>query len=225
MNQFMIAEILNFLRELRDNNNREWFNANKERYLRLKADFDLFTGELIERVALFDEEVKGLEVKDCVYRIYRDVRFSPDKNPYKIHFAAYIASRGGRKSRFGGYYVHIQPEGCFLSGGIYCPEPALLKRLRQDIYDNMDEFKSILSQPEFKKEFDKLEEVEMLKKIPSPFPADAPDGDFLKHKHYTVLSSKPETYFEEGDVVEKIGKVFEKLHPFNRFLNYTVENN
>ena len=223
MDSELLKEILEFLRELRDNNNREWFNANKERYLRLKEGFDAYTEMLIDKISVFDPEIKGLEVKDCVYRIYRDTRFSPDKTPYKIHFASYIAAYGGRNSRRGGYYVHIQPDGCFLSGGIYCPEPAVLKRLRQDVFDNIEEFKQILADEEFKKEFSKLDETNMLKTVPAPFPKDFPDGDLLKHKDYTVLSPKPDSFFEKGDVTDKILKVFKKLYPFDRFLNYTID--
>lgn len=223
MDNELLKEILAFLRELRDNNNREWFNANKSRYQRLKKGFDEFTGVLIDKVALFDPEIKGLEVKDCVYRIYRDVRFSPDKSPYKIHFASFIAARGGRNSIRGGYYIHLQPDGCFLSGGIYCPEPAVLKRLRQDVFDNLDEFKGILNDKDFKKDFSGLDATNSLKRVPAPFPSDFPDGDLLKHKDYTVVSPKPDSYFESGDVLNKVMKVFEKLYPFNRFLNYTID--
>lgn len=223
MDSELLKEILAFLRELRENNNREWFNENKDRYVRLKKEFDVFTGVLIDKITLFDPEIRGLEVKDCVYRIYRDVRFSPDKSPYKTHFASYIATKGGRNSRRGGYYIHIQPDGCFLSGGIYCPEPAVLKKLRQDVYDNVDEFKQILDNKEFKKDFSGLDNTNILKNVPSPFPKDCPDGDLLKHKDYTVLSPKPDSFFETGDVLSKILTVFEKLYPFNRFLNYTID--
>lgn len=223
MDSELLKEILAFLRELRENNNREWFNENKERYVRLKKEFDVFTGVLIDKITLFDPEIRGLEVKDCVYRIYRDVRFSPDKSPYKTHFASYIATKGGRNSRRGGYYIHIQPDGCFLSGGIYCPEPAVLKKLRQDVYDNVDEFKQILDNKEFKKDFSGLDNTNILKNVPSPFPKDCPDGDLLKHKDYTVLSPKLDSFFETGDVLSKILTVFEKLYPFNRFLNYTID--
>lgn len=223
MDSELLKEVLAFLRELRENNNREWFNENKARYVHLKKEFDVFTGVLIDKIALFDPEIRGLEVKDCVYRIYRDVRFSPDKSPYKIHFASYIATKGGRNSLRGGYYMHIQPDGCFLSGGIYCPEPAVLKKLRQDVYDNVDEFKQILDNKEFKKYFSGLDNTNSLKNVPSPFPKDFPDGDLLKHKDYTVLSPKPDSFFETGDVLSNILTVFEKLYPFNRFLNYTID--
>ena len=121
-----MKEIYDFLRELRENNDREWFNAHKKRYVELKAWFDEWVGKLIEKTAGFDEEIEGLNVKDCVYRIYRDVRFSPDKSPYKTHFAAYLASPGGRNSQRAGYYVHLEPDGSLLAGGLYCPEPSLL---------------------------------------------------------------------------------------------------
>lgn len=224
MEKQLCADILAFLRELRDNNNREWFVANKEKYAALKSDFEAFTGILIDKIALFDEEIRGVEVKDCVYRIYRDMRFSPDKTPYKIHFASYIAARGGRNSIHGGYYIHLQPDGCFLSGGIYCPQPAILKRLRQDVYDNVEEFKSIIQNPDFQKDFPALDNSNSLKTIPNPFPKDFSDGDLLKHKDYTVVSARPDSFFESADVLQKVLNVFEKLHPFNRFLNYTIDN-
>jgi uncharacterized protein (TIGR02453 family) len=99
----MNAEIIQFLTELRQNNNREWFQANKSRYDSLRKGFIDEVQQLIDRIALFDPEIAGLEAKDCLFRIYRDIRFSPDKTPYKIHFAAYMASCGGRDSRDRGY--------------------------------------------------------------------------------------------------------------------------
>lgn len=218
-----MKEIFAFLRELRLHNNREWFAEHKEEYVRLKEKFEGVVEELTGQIALFDEEVKGLKPKDCVYRIYRDTRFSPDKTPYKIHFAAYICAPAGRNSERAGYYFHLQPEGSLLGGGLYCPQPALLKRLRQDIYDNVEEFVSILRDPAFSAEFPEIDKNEMLKRVPAPFPSDFPEADLLKYKHYDVVSYKPDRFFESGDVVRKTADVFRKLYPFNRFLNYTVD--
>ena len=136
----MNAEIIQFLTELRQNNNREWFQANKSRYDSLRKGFIDEVQQLIDRIALFDPEIAGLEAKDCLFRIYRDIRFSPDKTPYKIHFAAYMASCGGRGSERAGYYIHLEPGGCLLSGGVWCPPPALLKALRKDIYENIEDY-------------------------------------------------------------------------------------
>lgn len=219
----MIQDIFDFLRELRDNNNRDWFNSHKPEYLKLKSEFELFVGRLIEELGCFDEEVRGLAVKDCVYRIYRDTRFSSDKTPYKTHFAAYIAAFRGRNSNRAGYYLHLQPDGSLLGGGLYCPEPALLKRVRQDIFDNIDEFTSILRDPEFCGEFPELDPMDRLKKVPAPFPSDFPEADLLKYKHYDVVSYKPDCFFTSEQAMADIVTVFKKLYPFNRFLNYTVD--
>ena len=178
----LIRDILTFLRELQENNDREWFAGQKPRYQKLKEGFDELVDRLIAQTAVWDEEVKNLKAKDCVYRIYRDIRFSPDKRPYKDHFAAYICGWRGRNSGRCGYYIHLQPGCCMLGGGCYCPEPALLKRIRQDIYD------------------------------------------LLKHKHYDVMSVKPEAWFESDDLLQKVDAVFRKMYKFNRFFNYTIDN-
>ena len=158
-----------------------------------------------------------------MYRIYRDVRFSPDKSPYKTHFAAYLASPGGRNSQRAGYYVHLEPDGSLLGGGLYCPEPSLLKKLRQDIYDNIEEFTSILEEKKFAAEFAGIDATDKLKKVPAPFPSDFPQGDLLKYKHYDIVTYKPDSFFTEKDAQAKIVDVFQKMYRFNRFLNYTVD--
>ena len=215
-------QILSFLRALSANNYREWFQAHKEEYDRLRQAFTDEVQQLINRIALFDPEVAGLEAKNCLYRIYRDIRFSPDKTPYKNHFAAYIAS-GGRGSLRGGYYLHIEPERCMLSGGVWCPAPPLLKQLRRDIYDHIEEFTEILENPAFKQHFPGLE-GESLKRMPAGYPADCPYGDILRHKDFCVVTQQPEAFFSSPDWLEQTAAIFELLQPFNRFLNYTVDD-
>lgn len=224
MKKGLVKDILAFLRELRDNNNREWFTENKARYQELKVGFEELVDELIGRIAVWDEEVKNLTAKDCVYRIYRDVRFSPDKSPYKTHFGAYICGFRGRNSERCGYYFHLEPDGCILGGGCYCPAPPLLKRLRRDIYDNIEEFTGIIRDPEFKAEFPEIDQDEKLKKVPAPFPADFAEADLLKYKHYDILTRRPDAWFESGDMLEKVEVIFKKMVPYNRFFNYTIDN-
>lgn len=224
MRQDLVKDILAFLQELRENNNREWFTANKPRYQSLKQEFEALVDVLIGKIALWDEEVKGLSAKDCVYRIYRDIRFSPDKTSYKTHMGAYICGFRGRNSGRCGYYFHLEPGGSVLGGGCYCPEPALLKRLRRDIYDNIEEFTSIIRDPEFAAEFPEIDSDGKLKKVPAPFPADFPEADLLKYKHYDVISVKPDAWVESEDLSEKVDVVFRKMYKFNRFLNYTIDN-
>lgn len=224
MNKQLVSELLAFLRELKEHNDREWFAGHKPRYQELKEGFEELVNQLIGKIAVWDEEVANLKAKDCVYRIYRDVRFSPDKSPYKTHFAAYICGFRGKNSGRCGYYFHLEPGNCLLGGGCYCPEPALLKRLRQDIYDNMEEFTSIVRDPEFVAEFKEIDTDGKLKKVPAPFPADFPEAELLKYKNYDVMSVKPDKWFECEKVLEKAEEVFKKMYKYNRFLNYTIDN-
>lgn len=213
-------EIFRFLRELRENNNREWFQANKEWYLRVKAKHEAFINQVIEVLAKREPDVEGLEAKDCTYRIYRDMRFSPDKTPYKTHIGAYMV-RGGKKSPRAGYYIHLEPDHCLFGGGIWCPELSLLKALRQDVHDNIEEFTGIVEDPKFSKYY--VVEGEKLKNVPAPFPKDFAGGEWLKFKSYTVSNYVPESFFKGEHVIEHIVDRLMLMQPFNRFLNYTVE--
>ena len=214
--------LFQFLRELRENNNREWFQRNKERYETLYRQSSLRLQVLIGRISEFDPDVSGLDAKQCVFRIYRDIRFSPDKTPYKTYFGAYIAPRGGRKSEYAGYYLHLEPDNAFLSGGIWRPPSPLLKKLRQDIYDSVEEFLEITEETEFKRVFPTLE-GEMLKRVPTGFPSDCACEHILRHKDFIVSSVKPDVFFCTEDWIDRTVEDFKKLLPFNRFLNYTVD--
>ena len=136
-----MKEVIDFLRRLHDNNDREWFDAHRAEWTRVKGLFGAFTERLIEGVSSFDPSVRGVRVQDCTYRIARDTRFSPDKSPYKTYIGAYIAPKG-KKSGFAGYYFHIEPCAdslvwCnMLSAGLYCPEPTVLRSVREEILDN-----------------------------------------------------------------------------------------
>lgn len=134
-----MKEVIAFLRELHDNNNREWFDAHRAEWKRVKTRFAGFTEQLIDGISSFDPSVRGLRVQDCTYRIARDTRFSPDKRPYKEHIGAYIAP-GGKKSGYAGYYFHVEPDtgegstyGHMLAVGLYCPEPVVLHSVRDEI--------------------------------------------------------------------------------------------
>ncbi|MDD2438115.1 MAG: DUF2461 domain-containing protein [Massilibacteroides sp.] len=216
----MNVQILQFLSELKENNYREWFQENKERYETLKAGFLEELQQLINRIALFDPEITGLEAKNCLFRIYRDIRFSPDKTPYKTHFAAYIA-QGGRSSERAGYYIHLEPGNCLLSGGIWMPPTPLLKKLRQEIYSQIDEFMEILKEPSFKKTFPELE-GEVLKRNPTGFP-ESPHDHIIRHKDFSVVSGKSDSFFTKECWLEKSTEDFQKLFSFNKFLNYIVD--
>ncbi|RYD82329.1 MAG: TIGR02453 family protein, partial [Sphingobacteriales bacterium] len=141
-------ETLQFLADLKENNNKTWFDSHKKQYDAAREDHLNFTAKLIAEVGKWDDDIKKLQAKDCVYRIYRDVRFSKDKTPYKSHFGTYL-SPGGKKSARAGYYFHLEPEGTFLGGGVWEPQPEQLKNIRQEIDYNLDEFESILQDAGF----------------------------------------------------------------------------
>jgi uncharacterized protein (TIGR02453 family) len=215
--------ILNFLSDLKENNNREWFAENRARYEQAKSGFEEITTNLIAEISQFDEDIKSVQLKECLFRIYRDIRFH-DKTPYKTHMGAYIASHGGRKSPRGGYYLHLEPGSCFIAVGIWMPEPAMLKELRTAVYENIDEFKEIINEKTFKANFNNaFEEQDMLKTAPKGFPKDFEDIYFIKLKHYIVDKKLDDKFFQQKDYLQKIVAMFRAGYPMNKFLNYTVD--
>lgn len=218
-----IDNILRFLNELKINNNREWFAENKTWYDQVRAEFEFLSKDLILEISKFDEDIKHVEVKDCVFRIYKDIRFSHDKTPYKTHFGVFVASAGGRKSQRGGYYLHLDPTGCFVAVGVWNPEPGVLKALRQSVYDNIDELNEIRYKPNFSKYFNTFFDEDKLKSVPKGFPKNFPDGELLKLKHYMVEHKLEDALREKEDFVQQVAEITKQAYPLNRFLNYTVD--
>lgn len=216
-------DIINFLRELNENNNREWFAQNKSRYERVRSKFEEISRLLIAEISVFDNDIKNVDVKDCVFRIYRDIRFSTDKTPYKTHFGVYIASAGGRKSQRGGYYLHLDPAGCFIAVGVWCPPPNILKALRQSVCDNIDELNEIRNEASFSTYFKTFFEEDKLKKVPAGFPRDFPEPELLKLKHYMVEHKLNDYILNAPDLVYRLGEIARAGYPLNKFLNYTVD--
>lgn len=217
-----IPIIFQFLKDLSANNNREWFNEHKEDYKRAQIEFEILVTAIIERIALFDESVKGIRAKDCTYRIYRDTRFSLDKTPYKRHFGAYINAKG-KKSDHCGYYVHLENGNCMLAGGSLCMDSNILKAVRQSVYDNIDEFRSIVEDPEFKQYFPVIGESH-LKTAPKGFPKDFKYIDYLKCKEYTCAYCVSDKVFLASDFLDTVEKVFRQLKRFADFTNFTIDD-
>ena len=219
--------VISFLGELIANNHREWFDANKQYYREAQNEFDRFVEHLITEIRLFDPTIGTIAAKDCTYRIYRDVRFSNDKTPYKNHFGAYIA-QGGRKSRLGGYYFHIEPANAgylnnsMWAGGIYCPDAQTLKAIRTDIYENTEEYKSIIQCATFKETF-KWFDGNMLTTAPKGFPKDFKDIELIKRKDYTYYKNMDEQTLLGDRLLEESIRVFKLMLPFNRFMNRAIE--
>ena len=216
-----IPTIFQFLKELSVNNNREWFNEHKDDYLKAQSEFENLLTVIINQIALFDEDIKGVQAKDCTYRIYRDTRFSPDKTPYKIHFGGYINAKG-KKSEHCGYYVHLQLGNCLLAGGSLCPPPNILKALRQSVYDNIDEYLSIVEDPAFKKHFPVIGE-NFLKTAPKGFPKDFKYIDYLKCKEFICSCQVPDEFFLDKNMLANVSDIFMQLKRFSDFTNYTID--
>jgi uncharacterized protein (TIGR02453 family) len=220
-----MEEVLQFLRDLINNNDRDWFKLNKHRYETTRRIFLEGVQEIINRLGAFDSEIADIEASETMFRIYRDIRFSPDKSPYKNHYGAFIAAGGGHRSPRGGYYLHVQPGSCFLSGGVWGPEPKLLKNLRNDIYYRADEFEAILEDPVFKQFYPEgLDKENMLKRTPAGTPADFAHEDWLRHKYYCVTSFRPDSFFYKRDWIDNTVEAFKAQVKFNRFLNDTVDD-
>jgi uncharacterized protein (TIGR02453 family) len=214
--------VTSFLKELAANNNREWFQANKGMYEEAKEEFESIVNHLIPAIAKFDESVKFLTAKDCMFRFYRDVRFSKDKSPYKTNFGAFM-TRGGKKSHGPGYYFHVQPGECFLSGGIWQPEPDLVKKIRKEIYYNINEIKGILSDKTFSKYFDGIDDWDKQKLAPADFPKDFPDMELLKNRSFTVSHVLEEKVLHSDKLHDYALKVYKVLYPYNQFLRKAIE--
>jgi len=214
--------IYKYLLDLRENNNRDWFHANKAQYNQAKKDFELFIELSIEQIKQIDPSVAGNNAKDCIFRIFRDVRFSNDKRPYKTNFGAFIA-RGGRKSKYGGYYIHIEPEQCFLGGGCYMPESKTLKAIREEIFHHPEEFKAIITNPNFTNHYPELY-GDKLKTAPRGYPKDFEHIELLNHKHYAVSKAIPDHIVTSDKFPLAIHEAFEVLNPLNQFLNDIIED-
>ncbi len=219
----MIGEnILQFLQQLAVNNNRDWFHANKDLYDTARKKFEAVVGLLIYEIGRFDDDISGLRPKDCIFRIFRDIRFSNDKTPYKTNFGASLA-RGGRKSPFAGYYFHIEPGDYFLAGGVYMPPSPVLKAIRNDIHTHIDEFKEILNTAEFKKLPGDLW-GETLSAPPKGFSKEVEHIGLLKHKHYLVISELTGNQIGNKDFIQLAAGRYRAMYPFIRFLNDAIES-
>lgn len=222
-----MKDVIDFLRDLRVNNNRVWFNANKERYQYVQEIWNNFSIKLLEKISEFDDSVANLTLKDITYRIYRDVRFSADKSPYKTHFGTFICP-GGKKSMHSGYYFQIDVSDDnqsfsqhLLCTGNYCYDKEAIQILREDIFDGWDDFKRDVIDV-MDSRF-KLVTEGSLKKVPKPFPADAPCADWLKLKMFGVLMYIDEDFILKPNLEDRVAQLFKTTMPLCKFINRAID--
>ena len=211
-----------FLTDLAKNNNREWFQDNKARHDEARNNVLEFVGELINGLSKIDKTVSAdLDPKTCVMRIYRDVRFSLNKTPYKNNFGAGI-SQQGKNFNGPGYYLHIHPEESFIAGGCWMPEADMLKSIRQEIDYSGSDFRDIVSTPDFKKYFGEPDQEYKLKTVPKGYSVDHPDIEYLKLKSFTFTHILEPKELTRPDAAKTVLNGFEKLHPFMVFLRNAI---
>lgn len=215
---------LKFLKDLKKNNNREWFEKNRKVYEAAKEDMVAMINAVIAQLGRKDNTIAGLAAKDCVYRINRDVRFSKNKAPYKNNMAASLIS-GGKKSDNAGYYIHIQPGGeSFIGGGRYMVEPDQLKKIRQEIDYNWEEFSKIIHNKKFKATYGELERSEgmSLSREPKGYEKGNPAIEYIKLKSWVAITPLTDADLTGRDLVKKITAILETLQPLIVFLNRAI---
>lgn len=232
-----IKKIIHFLSQVAAHNNREWFQEHKAEYQACKEDFEKGIAAAISRYASFDDEIAHLEVKDCTYRFYRDIRFSNDKSPYKRHFGAYICAHG-KKSLRGGYYIHVQPGNCLLAVGSYSLPTKILTSCRNEIMGNIDEWRAAVENGKFVSLFgypnegdwqddhvsDKGFGLTRLKTCPKDFPKDYPFLDYLRMKDYCAWVKVPDDFFEGDGWLDRSAEIFQVGKPMMDIINSVVDD-
>jgi uncharacterized protein (TIGR02453 family) len=212
------AETLRFLRALKRNNRRDWFNAHRDDYEtyvrqpmtaiveRLALDFRAFAPELVA------------SPKVSMYRIYRDTRFSENKTPYKTHIAAVFPTRGLLKHEGAGVYFHVSPDEVWIGGGMYSPDGPQLLAVREHLAANLRTLRAIVESPGFRKHFGALE-GEKLKRVPRGFPTDHPAAEYLKFRQFLAGAEFPASLATSPKFYGTLLAVFREATPLTRFLN------
>ena len=221
-NKYRLPLMMDFLRGIAAHNDRSWFMEHKGMYNEAHEAFGQLTSDLLLRVSDFDESVAHLTPKDCTYRFYRDVRFSPDKSPYKRHFGCYIAA-GGKKSYHGGYYFHLEPGASMTAGGCYELPTKILRVVRETIMERTDEFRAIVENPVFKTLFPVVT-FDALKVLPHGIPKDFAFPQYVKCRNYCVTHSFSDSFFDCPDWLDAVVAEFKVMKPFLDFVNDTVDD-
>lgn len=210
--------VLPFIKQLKANNNKDWFDANKSKYLKAKEEFEVLVESLVKDISKLDKHISPeMKAKDCTFRIYKDVRFSKDKAPYKTNMGASF-NPGGKKSVIPGYYLHIEPGASFIAGGVYMPMPDALAAIRQEIDYNSEVFLKLFKAASFKTYFNGLDEIDSLKTAPKGYDKEHPMMAYLKHKHFIVSHALSDKQVTAPNFASEVAKACKAMLPFISFL-------
>lgn len=215
--------ILKFLKDLARHNDRDWFEKNKSRYVKVRQDFEELVGIILDELVKFDPVLAGLNAKKLPFRIYRDVRFSRDKRPYKTNMGAGF-SPNGRLIQEPGYYLHLEPNNkSFVAGGIYMPDAGYLAKLRQEIDYNPDGLKSILKQKKFRDRFGGFDDFDKLKTAPKGYPKDHPNIEWLKLKSFIVSMPLTDKQVADKKLVSIVASACRQIQPLNEYIRQALD--
>lgn len=209
---------LEFLDDLKNNNHRDWFQANQKRYDVYKKDYKQLADAFIAEMSKGDSSLSHLEAKNCTFRINRDIRFSKDKSPYKTNMGIWL-SAGSKNTNLAGYYVHIEKGASFIAAGVHQPEAEELKKIRREIDGFYEDLEAIVNDAEFKKLYGDFDRENMLKSVPKGFEKDNPAIEFLKLKTFTATAKLSDKDLADKDFVKKTSKKLLVLKPLVEFLN------
>lgn len=216
------AQIFKFLSALRKHNDRVWFEKNKGQYLEAKENFEVFVTRFLDELVSFNPGLAGLNPKKLPFRIYRDVRFSKDKSPYKVNMGAGI-SPGGKMMQEPGYYIHIEPGKSFIAGGLYMPDPGNLSKIRQEIDYNGDKLEKIMKDKTFRKWFDGLDDFDKMKTAPKGYAKDHPRIDWLRNRSFIVTHNFTDAEVKDKKFLKKVVEACKAMKPLNEFLREAIE--
>ncbi len=218
---------LQFFRELRQHNNKAWFDLNRARYEEVRKDYHHLTAKLLERMQAIEPALSHLQVKDCIFRINRDIRFSKNKDPYKTHLSI-IMTPFGRRMEFAGYYLHIDEEdGSFAGGGVYMPQPEALKKIRMEVSNYHEDFEATIHAPSFRETYGALDRDEglVLSRPPKGYSDDHPAIGHLKLKSFTATQVIDKQQLSDPAGIDIVISILTDLKPFIDFLNRALREN
>lgn len=219
---YYMPRLYRFIEELAANNNRPWFDAHKSEYQDLRTHWMADLDAMISHIRQWLPEVGSQTAASSAYRIYRDIRFSPDKTPFKTHFSAAIVP-GGKKSPYAGFYIStgmpkMHYQGLF--GGLWCPDAKILSKMRHAIVDNIEEWEQIVTDPQLTAIYEP--DCSSLKTIPKGWDRNHPYAKYLRLTNYGYASEKNNKYFLDPAWPEHAAADLHRLLPFINFLNYTI---
>ncbi len=216
------TETVKFLKALKKNNSKEWFDQNRKSYEQAKENYLDFVVEILGRMKKIDTSLVDLEPKQCVFRINRDVRFSKNKDPYKTNMGASF-SKGGKKIQCAGHYFHLEPGESFIGGGFWMPMAPELNKIRQEIDYNVEAFNKLINKKKFKDIFGSLSESEKLSRPPKGYEAENPAIELLKLKSFIVMTAVKDTEITSKELANKVVDHFETMMPLVDFLNKAID--